>query len=257
MKLILKLLLLVILIVVLFIPGTAMAKGLQDDKVITGGSYTLQSGEILDGNLIIFGGVVTTLMNSTVEGDTVLMGGTLTINGNIAKNVVAIGGIVTLGDNAIIHGDLIVVAGTLNRENGAVVEGQVVNGFQIPRNWIDFRGIDVPDVPQTGSLFTPLWKGLWFFFRTFLWAAVAALIAIFFPNPTDRVARAIASQTILSGRRWLADCYCCPAGVIDPGGYHYSYPSQLARLSGSRCCLVLWPCVFRNGSWTPDRGCFS
>lgn len=214
MKLNLKLLLLVILVAVLFMPGTAMAKGLQDDKVITGGTYTLQSGEILDGNLIIFGGVVTTLMNSTVEGDTVLMGGTLTINGNIAKNVVAIGGIVTLGNTAIIHGDLIVVAGTLNRENGAVVEGQVVNGFQIPRNWIDFRGIDVPDVPQIGSQFTPLWKGLWFFFRTFLWAAVAALIAIFFPNPTDQVARAIASQTILSGGVGLLTAIVAPLVLL-------------------------------------------
>jgi hypothetical protein len=130
------------------------------------------------------------------------MGGTLSIDGIVAGNVVGIGGVVTLGEHAVIEGDLIVIAGELNREDGAVVEGQVVNGFQIPYSWLALRRINVPDIPdvtQVGFPFSPIWSGLWFFFRTFLWAAVAALVVIFVPNPTDRVARAITAQPILSG----------------------------------------------------------
>ena len=214
MKLKLNILVLLVIVAMLVIPGNAMAKGLQDDKIITGGTYTLESGETLDGNLIVFGGVVVTAMDSTVKGDTVLMGGTLTIDGIVEGNVVVIGGSVTLGKNAVIEEDLTVIAGTLNRDSGAVVEGQVVHGFQIPYSWIALRRIDIPNIPQIDFPFSPLWSGLWFFFRTFLWAAVAALVTIFLPNPTDRVSRVIVSQPILSGGVGLLTALVTPVVLL-------------------------------------------
>jgi len=214
MKLKLNLIFLLVVLAVLVIPTGAMAKGLYDDKIITGGTYSLESGETLDGNLIVFGGVVVTAVDSTVKGDTVLMGGTLTIDGVVEGNVVGIGGSVVLGENAVIMEDVIVVAGTLNRDSGAVVEGQVVNGFQIPYSWIALRKIDLPNFPQSDLHISSLWSGLWFFFRTFLWAAIAALIAIFLPNPTDRVSRAIVSQPILSGGVGLLTALVAPIVLL-------------------------------------------
>jgi len=214
MKLKLNLFILLVVVALLVIPGNAMAKGLQDDKIITGGTYTLESGETLDGNLIVFGGVVNTAKDSTVKGDTVLMGGTLTIDGVVEGNVVVIGGSVTLGGNAVIEEDITVIAGTLNQDSGAVVEGQVIKGFQIPYSWIALRRIDIPSVPNIDFPFSPVWGGLWFFFRTFLWAAVAALVAIFLPNPTDRVSRAIMSQPILSGGVGLLTALVAPIVLL-------------------------------------------
>ena len=51
--------LVLVVLAALALPGTVLAKGLHEDKIVTGGLYTLASGETLDGSLVIFGGVVT------------------------------------------------------------------------------------------------------------------------------------------------------------------------------------------------------
>ncbi len=66
----------------MFWPSPAYAKELFDDKVVFGGTYTLESGQTLDGNLVIFGGAVTTEADSTVNGDVALLGGVAEIGGN-------------------------------------------------------------------------------------------------------------------------------------------------------------------------------
>ena len=48
-----KYLVFLVTIVILLIPGTAMAKELHDDRVVAGGTFTLDSGEILDGSLTL------------------------------------------------------------------------------------------------------------------------------------------------------------------------------------------------------------
>lgn len=210
MRLKLSFFFLLAIVVVVLIPANAMAKGLQDDKIIMGGTYTLESDETLDGNLIIFGGAAVTAKDSTIKGDTALLGGTLTIDGVVEGNVVVIGGTVTLGKNAVVEEDLTVVAGTFNRDSEAVVQGQIIHGFQIPYSWIALRKIDLSNIPRNDFPFSTLGRGLWFFFRIFLWAAVAALLAIFLPNPIDRVSRAIVSQPILSGGVGLLTALVAP-----------------------------------------------
>ena len=82
------------------IPSTASAKGIYDDKIVTGGSFTLYSGETLDGNLFIFGGAVTVEEEALIEGDILLMGGTISIDGRVEGDVVGFGGVVRLGDSS-------------------------------------------------------------------------------------------------------------------------------------------------------------
>ena len=54
-------------------PTTALAAPAQapllDDKVIFQGSFTLESGEVLNGNILVFGGIVKVEEGALIDGD--------------------------------------------------------------------------------------------------------------------------------------------------------------------------------------------
>jgi cytoskeletal protein CcmA (bactofilin family) len=196
---------LLVTLVILLIPGTAFARELQDDRVVAGGTFTLESGEILDGSLIVFGGTAATEQDSIVGGDVVVLGGIVTIDGTVEGNVVGVGGVVNLKENAIVEGDLTAFAATLNRDQGAQVEGQVITEFNFTPALTVFP--ETLDFPNTFNQFEPvfnpvgftIWRVVWFIFRTLLWGALAALVAMFLPNPTTRTSEAIVKQPVMAG----------------------------------------------------------
>ena len=202
-----KYMLLIATLVVLVIPSTAMAKELHDDRVVAGGTFTLETGEVLDGSLIIFGGTAATEEDSIVKGDVVVLGGIVSVNGLVEGNLVGVGGVVNLNENATVEGDLTTVAANLNRAAGAQVGGQVITGIDVPALSVLPGSIDIPAFPQitniSQSTFNPfavsLGRILWFFFRTLLWGALAALVAMFLPNPTTRTSKAIVGEPVMSG----------------------------------------------------------
>jgi cytoskeletal protein CcmA (bactofilin family) len=213
-------------LVILIIPGTAFAKDLQDDRVVAGGTFTLESGETLDGSLIVFGGTAATAQDSLVEGDAVVFGGILTIDGTVEGNVVGVGGVVNLKENAIVEGDLTTIAATLNRDPGAQVDGQVITEFNFsPALTILPETIGVP---PTFSQFDPMfdfdpmfnpigfsfWRVIWFIFRTLLWGALAALVAMFLPNPTTRTSEAIVKQPVMAGGVGLLTIIVAPVILL-------------------------------------------
>jgi cytoskeletal protein CcmA (bactofilin family) len=212
-------LLLLVMLVVLAFPGTAMAKGLQDDRVVAGGTFTLESGETLDGSLIVFGGTASVEEESIVEGDIVVLGGIVTIDGSVDGNVVGVGGVVNLKENATVDGDLTAVAATLNREPGAQVSGQVITGIDVPAFSLLPGTIDIPALPEFQPSFVnpfafTLWRVFWFIFRTLLWGALAALVAMFLPDPTTRTSQAIAKQPVLAGGVGLLTIVIAPIVLI-------------------------------------------
>ena len=212
-------LLLLVMLVVLAFPGTAMAKGLQDDRVVAGGTFTLESGDTLDGSLIIFGGTASVEEDSVVEGDVVVLGGIVTIDGSVDGNVVGVGGVVNLLENASVNGDLTTVAATLNREPGAEVSGQVITDFNVPAFSLLPGTIDIPAIPDYQPPFVnpfafSIWRVFWFIFRTLLWGALAALIAMFLPKPTTRTSQAIANEPILAGGVGLLTIVVAPIVLI-------------------------------------------
>jgi hypothetical protein len=202
-----KYIILIATLVVLLIPSTALAKDLFDDRVVAGGTYTLETGEILNGSLIIFGGTAAVEEDAVVEGDVVVLGGIVSVNGLVEGNLVGVGGVVNLKENAIVEGDLTTVAATLNRAPGAQVGGQVITGIDVPALSVLPGSIDIPAVPQIPNIpqstFNPVafsfWRFLWFIFRTLLWGALAALVAMFLPNPTKRTSKAIVDEPVMSG----------------------------------------------------------
>lgn len=222
MKRLIYLVFVMVLFTSIAIPSIVYAKELHDDKIVAGGTFILSNGDTLDGNLLVFGGSATLEKGSQVNGDVALLGGTLNIDGEITGNVVGFGGVVNLGATALVEGDLTTLAATLNRDQGSRVNGQIVNGLQTPFHF-EFPGVTVispPEIPAVPSVptvqvgITPIWNVMWFFFRTFLWAALAVLVAMFLPVATRRTASALVSQPVLVGGIGLITTIITPLLLI-------------------------------------------
>jgi hypothetical protein len=220
---------LLLLVLAVFWPSPAFAKGLFEDKVVFGGTYTLSGGETLNGNLVIMGGAVTTEAGSFVNGDVVLIGGVTEIGGEVNGSLIGIGGAVQLISGAVVNGDLVTIGATLSRDEGARVHGQIVNGIGIPF-YLDIPNSgtipvipDEPDVPAIPRIpqapgisvsFNPLLDMLWFFFRTFMFALLAVLVVIFFEKSTNRVSGAAIQQPLIAAGAGLLTAILAPLALI-------------------------------------------
>lgn len=202
---------LTILIVSLVFTGSVQASTssapLMDDEVVFFGTYTLDSGETLVGNLVVFGGVVSLEADSAIQGDVVVFGGNVTAEGEISKNLVAIGGVVSLTETAVIRGDLIAPATVVQREEGAMVLGQIITE-NIPE-------IDIPDIPgvepsqvepstptfvdNVSSALRPVVEFFAVLARALVFSAVAVLVFLIAPQHGGRVSRAIETNPVVTG----------------------------------------------------------
>jgi len=193
--------LLLMLSLILLPTQTVAAKGVPNGPVIFGGSYTLQSGESLAGDVVVFGGVVTIESAAEVNGDVLLFGGSLTINGQVSGDVVQIGGVAFLGDESLIEGNLSLVGATLNREDGAQVNGDIIyNAAGSHADETPFSP-NLPFVNQAPFAFNakPLWVVLGVFGRSVAMALLAMLVVLFLEEPTRRIGEASASQPAIAG----------------------------------------------------------
>ncbi|MBG7609523.1 MAG: polymer-forming cytoskeletal protein [Anaerolineae bacterium] len=207
---------LAVMVIALVWPGTALAKGLFDDKVIFGDSFTLFADETLNGNLIVFAGTITLEAESTVNGDVVLMGGTVSANGLVNGSLIGIGGSVTLEESAQIHGDLVTIGATLNKNEAAQITGQVLKEFPERFQFSVPSEMNFSDdvFRRRVGLTDPLLSGAWFFFRIFIWAALAVLLVLFFSKETDRVSRAALAQPVITGGAGLLILMLFPIVVL-------------------------------------------
>lgn len=190
-----------VLILALALPATAFAGGLYDSRVVFGGSFTLRSGEILDGDLAILGGAAVLQKGSTVEGTVAVIGGNLDANGEIDGDLVVVGGNATLGANAVVRGDVWKIGGNVSRGT-ARIEGDYYEGegLDIPYNFDNFSF----DFTETFRGFPGGWvstqaRVIGYLFQSFMLAALAVLVVIFWPNPTSRVASTVIGQPLAAG----------------------------------------------------------
>ncbi len=201
MKSVTKLALLLIVLAALVFPTSVFASSPQPDvmpdKVILGGTYTLESGQTLDGNLAVFGGTATIEKDSRVNGDIVLAGGSLDIDGEVTGSITTMGGSLFLGDNAVVHGDVSTLGANMHRSGGARIEGRIITGTDGPFQFTLPQGV-VNGRPGPLFDFHPVTDLLWFLFRTLATAALAMLVVLFLANPTTRVANTIVTQPVLS-----------------------------------------------------------
>jgi len=213
-----KLALLITTLVILAFPGGVLAKEALDDRIVAGGTFTLESGEVLDGSLIVFGGSAIIESGAAVAGDVVVFGGTASIDGLVEGSILGVGGTLNLSEHAVVEGDLSTLGGTFNQDEGAIVEGGVITGLRIPGLSVVPPRVSIPDLPRVGTMFrqnfNPFWEGAWFILRSLLWAASAALIVMFIPNVTERVSQTAVNQPFLSGGVGCLTAVVAPIALV-------------------------------------------
>ncbi len=188
--------LIILVLVSLALPSsTALAKDLRAGKVVFGGSYRLESGQTLNGDLVIFGAAVTLEQDSVVNGSVILFGANLEANGDIKSDVVGLGGLITLSDSATVEGDCLLLGAHMDQANGAQVEGDVTDITKAPFS------VTLPGevkIPRSNINIFPDVNFVWIVLKIFLWAALATLVALFAPRATGRVAQASIQQPLVA-----------------------------------------------------------
>ncbi len=198
----------------LALPGSAYARGVLEDEVVFGGSYTLESDETLTGSLLVFGGTAQLEENSRVQGDVILMGGIVEVSGVVDGNILALGGLVSLTDTAFVSGDIATMGARVDRSPGARIEGEILNNlnrFSVPL--VFTRLGTIPDPLFRVGLPGPF-NVLWFFARVVLWAALAILVILFLPQQTERVSQAVVQQPWISGGLGLLTAAVLPPVLL-------------------------------------------
>jgi cytoskeletal protein CcmA (bactofilin family) len=216
----------IVFLAAFFIPTSAMAGGLYDGKVVLGDDFVLESGETLDGDLLVFGGNVTLEPESYVLGDIVLFGGNVTSNGQVEGNVIVLGGNVNLNAQAVVEGNVFLLGGNVNRDEGARIEGQVMTeqSFDVP---YDFQW-EGPDFkwfrfsPASTAI-----RALWFLFRSFMLAALAMLVVMFWPEPVKRVAKVTVDQPLLTAGVGILTAIVTPVALVVTAIFIITIPAIL------------------------------
>jgi hypothetical protein len=195
MKQIVRVAVFLTLLAALILPQTALAQGPIGDKFVMGGTYVLQEGEVLSGSLVVFGGSATLEEGSTVQGDVILAGGAVQVSGEVSGSIVVAGGLISLRESAVVQGDITSVGGNIDRDPGAQVNGNITDGTVNPFELFSPGGV----FPDVQFRFNPLLDVLWFFLRSFMWAALAVLVVLFLQVQTERTAKAAVSQPLIAG----------------------------------------------------------
>lgn len=144
--------------------------GSSGDRVRIGASIEIDTGEL-------------------VNGDVVSVGGSVEVDGTVNGDVVAVGGSVELGPNAVVDGEVTSVGGTIDRDPGAVVRGAVNEVAFGGPNW-RFHG------PDFGA--GPFFSGVAGLIGTLVWIAVLLLLAclafLFAQRPIERMEYRVATS---------------------------------------------------------------
>jgi hypothetical protein len=196
-----KVLLACLLALVLVFSATPVFADGDGGRVVFGGSFTLESGEELNGDLVIFGGSAVLEEDSRVDGNVVVMGGNASVAGEVNGDIVTFGGNVEVRRTAVVDGDLVTIGGNVDRREGAVVRGSEVEGLEFegfPRFWTF----------PTRLNFANRWPNVWssFIFDVFksvfvalALAALGLLVVLFWPKQTKVVGQAILAAPLPSG----------------------------------------------------------
>lgn len=208
---------LLVSILVLLIPVPGFASGIQDDRVVFGGVYRLESGEVLDGDLAVFGGVAFLAEESRVVGSVLVLGGNLDVYGQIDGDIIILGGNVNLGGTAVILGDIASLGANVNNQ-GARIEGGFVEGdnvsFPVDFDDFDFDFFRWTRIPFRSMRMSFEAQVLGYLFVSFALAAVAVLAGLLIPEPTARVAKAVMDQPAAAGGLGLLTLFVVPPLLI-------------------------------------------
>jgi hypothetical protein len=182
--------------IALAFPYSVFAAPQEDDQIVFGEPYTLESGRILDGNLILLGGVVDIESGAVVRGDVVGLGSVGNINGKIEGNLISIGGTITLEENAVIKGNVYSPSSFITYDSGAVIEGEIIRGWQFPLPEVQFPSIYHHRINTSPGLRILPWfnKIAQRTAQTLIMVALSALMLLIMPKPAEVMTEALIKQ---------------------------------------------------------------
>jgi cytoskeletal protein CcmA (bactofilin family) len=183
-------------------------------RVIFGSNFTLESGEVFNGDLVVFGGNVTIEKDAELNGALVVFGGTAESNGDVNGDVVIVGGQVNLDENAHVTGDVVTVGGQLKQAEGARIDGEVVNNIQPNIRIPDGRVPPSVNPPSVNVDFNPFWSAAGVLIRAVAVALLAMLVVMFLQPQLNRVGQAIMGQPLMSGSIGLLAVLVTPITIV-------------------------------------------
>ena len=182
-------------IAALIFPTTVQAAPPDDGRTIFGESYTLNNGEILNGDLNVLGGVVEIMEGATVTGNVLVVGGVVTVDGTIQGNLTAVGGTVSLTGHALVQGDLISPGSFVTMDEGANVQGDIVQDWTIPDTNIEIPNVTPPQVvqapSQSASTLTRIGREIG---QLLAMAAMGALLLLILPKSVDVMTQSLRAK---------------------------------------------------------------
>jgi hypothetical protein len=186
-------------------------EGLYSGTLITEGEHTIESGQVVDGEMILMGGRIALEEGSQATGSVHVLGGLVEADGEIGGDLSMIDGEVVLGPNARVGGDLNVSGGELARSAGSEIAGEVNTGVG--------SGIRVPFFPEWTILPAPedasvVGQITGVMAEAVLTAVLALLAVRFVPHPVSRVAGAVAKAPVLSGALGLLAMIVVPSLLV-------------------------------------------
>jgi hypothetical protein len=213
--------LLLALLVFLPLQAASAADGSIPGQFIFGQSFTLKSGETMNGDLLVFGGSATVEAGATVNGNALVFGGSLTINGDVNGDAAVFGGTARLSPTAHIFGNLSTIDSTLDREKGALVDGEVNNANIHLGDGLN-TGQPVVVTPPTVPLPSLSQFGLSRIFngvssavgQSVFLGLLAMLLMLFLAPQADRVAHAILAQPVTAGVLGLLTIIVFPIAIV-------------------------------------------
>lgn len=188
----------------------------NEGKLVFGGSYILNSGEVLEGDLVIMGGEANLHEGSVVDGAVVIFGGTLQSDGEIKGELVSFGGQVNLGETAIVKGDAISFGGDFNYNESTEFGGELISEFPGPINFSFSEDFDFSSISPSGfwKSFNPIIEVMWLFLRSFIWAAVAVIVMLFLNKQVEKMSDTVIAQPVISGGLGLLTVVVAPVVLI-------------------------------------------
>ena len=213
MKKLLYALPILILLLLPIAPAYAFTGNL-DGRVVFGQSFTLTSGETLDGDLVVFGGEATIEENATVKGNVVIIGGSLVMDGSATGDAVVIGGLMTMGDKSSVAGDVTTIGGSLQRAAGAQVGGQIVTNIPSPNTQTPTAPNVPTPQPNINIGFNPILRAFGVLGTAIVFAMLAMLLTIFLHPQLDRVAQALVAEPIIAGGIGLITTFISPIALV-------------------------------------------
>lgn len=194
---------LVLLLLLMPTQSVGAGDGTMPDQLIIGRSFTLESGETVDGNLVVIGGQASIEDGARVNGDVIIIGGSLQLDGETSGSAVVLGGAASLGEHAAVAVDMITIGGSLQRDAGARIGGDVITNLPLPTATLpNATTVPLPPIPPEPRVhfdLGPLGRLASVFFQALALAALAMLLTAFLHPQLDRVAQAAMAQPFAAG----------------------------------------------------------